>query len=104
MEIDLRRFKTCMGTPKHYFMYECFLCLTLPYCVQGSLELLLDLCRDLVSLSEGTVDKSKLLIVSHDVSLPRLRSRQTFKHNWSARCQYNVTGWASMWAYDMLSQ
>ena len=22
----------------------------------------------------------------------------------SARCQYNVTGWVSMWAYDMLSQ
>ena len=28
----------------------------------------------------------------------------TMKHNWSARCQYNVTGWVSMWAYDMLSQ
>ena len=28
----------------------------------------------------------------------------TTKHNWSARCQYNVTGWVSMWAYDMLSQ
>ena len=27
-----------------------------------------------------------------------------FIHNWSARCQYNVTGWVSMWAYDMLSQ
>ena len=26
------------------------------------------------------------------------------KYNWSARCQYNVTGWVSMWAYDMLSQ
>ena len=24
------------------------------------------------------------------------------KHNWSARCQYNVTGWDSMWAYDMV--
>ena len=22
----------------------------------------------------------------------------------SAWCQYNVTGWVSMWAYDMLSQ
>ena len=28
----------------------------------------------------------------------------TTKHNWLARCQYNVTGWVSMWAYDMLSQ
>ena len=28
----------------------------------------------------------------------------TAKHNWSARCQYNVSGWVSMWAYDMLSQ
>ena len=28
----------------------------------------------------------------------------TTKHNWSAWCQYNVTGWVSMWAYDMLSQ
>ena len=28
----------------------------------------------------------------------------TTKHNWSARCQYNVTGWVSMWACDMLSQ
>ena len=28
----------------------------------------------------------------------------TTKHNWSAQCQYNVTGWVSMWAYDMLSQ
>ena len=28
----------------------------------------------------------------------------TTKHNWSARCQYNVTGWVSMWAYDMLYQ
>ena len=27
----------------------------------------------------------------------------TVKHNWSAQCQYNVTGWVSMWAYDMLS-
>ena len=27
----------------------------------------------------------------------------TMKHNWSAQCQYNVTGWVSMWAYDMLS-
>ena len=25
------------------------------------------------------------------------------KHNWLALCQYNVTGWVSMWAYDMLS-
>ena len=28
----------------------------------------------------------------------------TTKHNWLARCQYNVTGWITMWAYDMLSQ
>ena len=28
----------------------------------------------------------------------------TMKHNWSARCQYNMTGWVPMWAYDMLSQ
>ena len=27
----------------------------------------------------------------------------TTKHNWSARCQYNVTGWVSLWAYDLLS-
>ena len=25
-------------------------------------------------------------------------------HNWSAWYQYNVTGWGSIWAYDMLSQ
>ena len=28
----------------------------------------------------------------------------TAKHNWLACCQYDVTGWVSMWAYDMLSQ
>ena len=28
----------------------------------------------------------------------------TTKHNWSARCQYIVTGWVGMWAFDMLSQ
>ena len=28
----------------------------------------------------------------------------TTKHNWSTRCQCNVTGWGSMWTYDMLSQ
>ena len=28
----------------------------------------------------------------------------TTKRNWLAWCQYNVTGWVSMWAYDMLSQ
>ena len=28
----------------------------------------------------------------------------TTKHNWSTWCQYNVTGWGSMWASDMLSQ
>ena len=28
----------------------------------------------------------------------------TTKHNWSAWCQYNVTGWVSIWACDMLSQ
>ena len=28
----------------------------------------------------------------------------TTKHNWSARCQYNVTGWVSMWVCDMLFQ
>ena len=27
----------------------------------------------------------------------------TTKHNSSAQCLYNVTGWLSMWAYDMLS-
>ena len=27
---------------------------------------------------------------------------ETKKHDWSARCQYNVTGWVSMLAYDML--
>ena len=26
----------------------------------------------------------------------------TTKHNWAAWCQYNVSGWGSMWAYDML--
>ena len=29
---------------------------------------------------------------------------ETTERNWSAQCQYNVTGWVSMWAYDMLSQ
>ena len=28
----------------------------------------------------------------------------TMKPNWLALCQYNVTGWVSMWAYDILSQ
>ena len=28
----------------------------------------------------------------------------TTKHNWSASCQYNMTGWVSMWAYDISSQ
>ena len=28
----------------------------------------------------------------------------TMKHNWSTWCHYNVTGWVSMWVYDMLSQ
>ena len=28
----------------------------------------------------------------------------TTKHNWSARCQYIVTGWVSMWAYDLASE
>ena len=28
----------------------------------------------------------------------------TTKHDWSARCQCNMTGWGSMWAYDMLPQ
>ena len=28
----------------------------------------------------------------------------TTKHNWSARCQYNMTGCGNMLAYDMLSQ
>ena len=28
----------------------------------------------------------------------------TTKHNWSAKCQYNVTGWVSMWDCDMLFQ
>ena len=35
---------------------------------------------------------------------PCLHDIGTTKHNWSARCQYNVTGWVSMWAYDILSQ
>ena len=26
----------------------------------------------------------------------------TTKHNWSARCQYNVTGWGSILAYDVI--
>ena len=28
----------------------------------------------------------------------------TTKHDWLAQCQYNVTGWVGMQAYDMLSQ
>ena len=28
----------------------------------------------------------------------------TTKHNWSAQCQYNMTGWVSILAYDMLYQ
>ena len=28
----------------------------------------------------------------------------TTKHNWSVQCLYNVTGWVSMWAYEMFSQ
>ena len=30
--------------------------------------------------------------------------KQLHIQDWSARCQYNVTGWVSIWAYDMLSQ
>ena len=26
----------------------------------------------------------------------------TTTHDWLAWCQYNVTGWVSIWAYDML--
>ena len=29
---------------------------------------------------------------------------ETTQHNFSARCQYDMTGWVSMWACDMLSQ
>ena len=28
----------------------------------------------------------------------------TTKHDWSDWCQYNMTGWVSIWAYDMLFQ
>ena len=28
----------------------------------------------------------------------------TTQYNWLARCQYNLTGWFSMWADDMLSK
>ena len=35
--------------------------------------------------------------------MPKTLEVGTTNHNWSARCQYNVTGWVSMWAYDMLS-
>ena len=43
-----------------------------------------------------------------NVSGPCLHGTQdevgTTKHNWLAQCKYNVTGWVSMWAYDMLTQ
>ena len=29
---------------------------------------------------------------------------RTTRHNCPAWCQYNVTGWDAMWAYDMLSE
>ena len=29
---------------------------------------------------------------------------RTTKYNWLVWCQYNVTGWGTMWAYDMISQ
>ena len=29
---------------------------------------------------------------------------RTTKHSWLAWCQYNITGWGTMWACDMLSQ
>ena len=43
-----------------------------------------------------------------DICGPCLHGTQhevgTTKRNWSALCQYNVTGCVSMWAYDMLYQ
>ena len=37
-----------------------------------------------------------LLGIQHEV--------RTTKHNWSVQCQYNVTGWDTMWACDRLFQ
>ena len=47
-------------------------------------------------------------ILKKNCSGPCLHGTQhevgTMKHDWSAQCQYNVTGQVSMWAYDMLPQ
>ena len=36
--------------------------------------------------------------------LRTVNGHQTTKHNWSAWCQYNVTGWVSMWVYGAVRQ
>ena len=90
--------------PFVYFSFPCTLC----FCAADSLD-----WRDSVSLSSRffvffrsmgpvipkTLKNGSGLILhgTHDEGV-------TTKHNFSARCQYNVTGWVSMWAYDMLSQ
>ena len=48
------------------------------------------------TLKMGVVPACMVLTMKYEVG--------TTRHNWSARCQYNVTEWVTMWAYDMLSQ
>ena len=60
--------------------------------------------KDLVKLLEtGRWVGYKVLIL---VEVPKSEQHKvrTTKHNWSAWCQYNVTGWNTMWACDMLFQ
>ena len=40
----------------------------------------------------------------HQVPVVQNRFVLVLVHKWLAPCQYNVTGWVSMYAYDMLSQ
>ena len=60
------------------------------------------------NLGTSTIRCAQLVAADINGSGPCLHGIQdkagTTKQNWSARCQYNVTGWVSMWAYDMLSQ
>ena len=46
--------------------------------------------------AQATVDYQQTVNKRH-------QSYKTMQHNWSAQCQYNLTGWVSMWDYDLFS-
>ena len=46
--------------------------------------------------AQATVDYQQTVNKRH-------QSYKTMQHNWSAECQYNLTGWVSMWDYDLFS-